>query len=135
MQGQSIYKTRCGKFKQIGNGIQTDAIADNSYTFDFYFRNEPVDRKWIQQGLSPMHARLLHMFENFSDLYHRVNMDNLFNSVQFTIAAAGCKTKLLTQVVLRKSGRGAPPCVIQEEINGKKAEAAHGTVKAAVLKG
>jgi len=135
MQGQSIYKTRCGKFKRIGDGIQTDAIADDGYTFDFYFRNEPVAKKWISAGLSPMHARLLHMFEIFLDLYHRVNMDNLFNSVKFSIAAANCKTKVLTQGVFRKNSRGAPPIVFQEEVTGKKAEAARGTVKAAVLKG
>ena len=62
-------------------------------------------------------------------------MDNLFNSVLFTVAAANCKTKVNTQGVLQKSGQGAPPCVMQEEVKGKAAEAIHGTVKAAVLKG
>ena len=47
MQGKSEYKTRCGKFKRIGDGIQTDYMADDGYTYDFYFRNEPVDKKWL----------------------------------------------------------------------------------------
>ncbi len=106
MQWQSIYNTHCGKFKRIGDGIQTDAIADNGYTIDFYFCNEPVTKIWISAGLSPMHAWLLHMFEKFPDLYPQVNMDNSFNSVQFTIAGAYCKTKELTQGVLRKNGHG-----------------------------
>ena len=46
MQGKSKYKTWCGKYKRIGDGIQTDCIADDGFTYDFYFRNEPVDTKW-----------------------------------------------------------------------------------------
>eukprot|EP00957_Ditylum_brightwellii_P132021 10066112-Ditylum_brightwellii.AAC.1 len=60
MQGKCEYKTRCGKFKRLGDGLQTDCVADDGYTFDFYFRNEPVPKKWLDQGMCPMHARLLH---------------------------------------------------------------------------
>ncbi len=56
MQGKSQYKTCCWKYKRIGDGLQTDAITNDGYTFDFYFRNEPVDNKWIKKGLLPMHA-------------------------------------------------------------------------------
>ena len=62
MQGQLMYKTWCRKYKRIGDGIQTDAIADDGYTWDFCFRNRPVPKKWLDMGLSPMHGRLLHMF-------------------------------------------------------------------------
>jgi hypothetical protein len=51
MQGKSEYKTRCGKYKRIGDGIQADCIADDGYTGDFYFRNEPVDKKWTDKGM------------------------------------------------------------------------------------
>jgi hypothetical protein len=38
MQGQSDeYKMRCGNYNRLGDGIQTDCIADDGYTFDFYF--------------------------------------------------------------------------------------------------
>ncbi len=124
MQGKSQYKTRCEKHKRIGDGIQTNTIADDGYTFDFYFWNEPVPKKWIGLGLLPMHARLLHMFEKFRDLHHSVNMENLFNSVNFTIAAATCKTKVRTQGVLHKSNCGTPPCVYQDELPAKPAERA-----------
>ncbi len=60
MQSQSIYKTQCCKFKWIGNGIQTNVIAK-----DWLFCNEPMPAKWIQKGLSPMHACLLHIFKIF----------------------------------------------------------------------
>ncbi len=94
-----------------------------------------IPKKLIEKGLRPMHIHLLHMFENFCDVYYHMNMDNLFNSVQFTVAAAMCKTMVLTQGVLWKNGRGVPPCIVQEEVIGKKAEAARGTVIAAVLEG
>ena len=47
MRGKSQYKTRCGKFKQIRDGLQADCLADGGYTFDFYFSNEPVDKHWL----------------------------------------------------------------------------------------
>ncbi len=124
MQGKSQYKTCCGKYKKIGDEIQTNAIADDGYTFDFYFWNKPVPEKWISLGLLPMHARLLHMLENFKDLHHSFNMDSLFNSVNFTIAAATCTTKVRTQGVLCKSYCGVPPCVYQDELPAKPAERA-----------
>ena len=85
-------------------------------------------------GLSPMHGRLLHMFENFRDNHHCMNMDNLFNSILFTVAAANCKTKVKTQGMMQKSGQGAPFWIIQEEVKGKASKALFSTVKAAVFK-
>jgi hypothetical protein len=61
-------------------------------------------------------------------------MDNLFNSVKLACAAYLLPKPVLVHSVLRKSGRGCPPCVMQEEKLGKHADAAQGTVKAAVLK-
>eukprot|EP00957_Ditylum_brightwellii_P176697 13457920-Ditylum_brightwellii.AAC.1 len=81
MQAKSEYKVWCGKYKRIGDDIQADCIADDGYTYDFYFRNESVPKKWTDMGLCAIHARLLHMFLNFKGKYHSVNMDNLFNSV------------------------------------------------------
>ena len=129
MQGQSIYKTWCGKNKRIGDRIQTDAIADDGYTWDFYFRNEPIPKIWLDMGLSPMHGRLLHMFENFRDNHHCVNMDNLFNSFLFMIATANFRTKLKNQGMLQKSVQEAPPCIMQEEVKWKAAKSICGTVK------
>ncbi len=62
-------------------------------------------------------------------------MDNLFNSVKLARAAYSLLKPVLVHGVLRKSGRGCLPCVIQEEKLGKHADAARGTVKAEVLKG
>ena len=135
MQGKTEYKTRCGKYKRIGDGIQADCIADDGYTYDFYFRNEPPDSKWTALGFCPMHSRLLHMYENLKEESHQSKMDNLFNSVNLARAAFSLPTKVKTHGVLRKTGRGVNEVVIQEEQKGKRADAVRGTVKAAVLRG
>jgi hypothetical protein len=56
MQGKSEYKTHCGKFKRLGDGLQGDCIADDGYMWDFYFRNEPCDPKLLANGYCPMHC-------------------------------------------------------------------------------
>eukprot|EP00957_Ditylum_brightwellii_P116312 8871977-Ditylum_brightwellii.AAC.1 len=101
MQGKSEYKVCCGKCKRIGDGIQADCIVDDGYTWDFYFRNEPVLIKWTDLGFCPMHARLLHMLSNSR-----------------TTTTASTWTTCST-----------------EQLYGKRADAAHGTVKVAVLQG
>ena len=146
MRGKSIYKTRCGKFKRIGDGLQADCLADDGYTFDFYFRNEPVDEHWIKKGLSPLHARLMHMFSRLEDDGHEVNMDNLYNSVKFARHAYSLqvpqdrgeprKKRVKTQGVVRPHGRGVTELVKQTVPKNKAAlEAARGTTKVAVLTG
>jgi hypothetical protein len=134
MQGKSKYKVCCGKFKRLGDGLQGDCIADDGYTWDFYFCNKPSDPKLLAQGFCPMHCRLLHMFGNLRESYHCCTMDNLFNSVKLACAAYSLPKPVLVHGILRKSGHGCPPCVMQEEKLGKHANAARGTVKAAVLK-
>ncbi|MFM8621986.1 MAG: hypothetical protein ACKOB3_01190, partial [Holophagaceae bacterium] len=134
-QGKCEYKCRCGKFKRLGDGLQGDCIADDGYTWDFYFRNEPIDADLLAQGYSPMHCRLLHMFKNLRESGHQCKMDNLFNSVKLAQAAYCLPNPVLVHGVLRKSGRGCRPCVMQDEKTGRAADTARGTIKAAVLKG
>ncbi len=63
MQVKSKYKSRCGKFKRLGDGLQRDCIADDGYTWDFYFWNEPCDPELLAKEYCPMHCRLLHTSE------------------------------------------------------------------------
>jgi len=134
-QGKCEYKTCCGKFKRIGDGLPGDCITNNGYTWDFYFRNEPIDVHLLAQGYCPMHCRLLHMFQHLRESGHRCKMDNLFNSVKLAQAACSLPNPVLIHGVLCKSGRGCPSNVVQEDKPGRAADAARGTVKAAVLKG
>jgi len=135
-QGKCEYKVRCGKFKRIGDGLQSDCIADDGYTWDFYFRNKPIEAHLLAQGYCPMHCRLIHMFMHLRESGHRCKMDNLFNSVKLAQAAYSLPNPVLIHGVLRKSGLGCPSNVVQEDKTGRRAaDTARGTVKAAVLKG
>ena len=124
--GKSEYKSRTGLFKRIGDGLPADTLADDGYTWYFYFRNEPVEEKWLDMGLSPLHCRLMHMFSLLKDTGHTCTMDNLFNSVKFTCAAYNLEVKgrrmcVKVQGVIRASGRGVPKCVKQEAMKTKAA--------------
>ncbi len=85
-QGKCEQKTRCGKFKRIGDGLQCDCIADDGYTWDFYFRNEPIKAHLLAHGYCPMHCWLIHMYMHLRESGHICKMDNLFNSVKLAQA-------------------------------------------------
>ena len=105
-----------------------------------------MDKQWVQMGLAPLHCRLMHMFSCLNDQGHKCNMNNLYNSINFARTAYNLEMYdkdgnsvrkcVKTQGVVRASGRGVPPCVRQEMLEGKAAlEAAKGTTKLALLKG
>lgn len=122
-------------YKREGDGFQCDAVCDEGYTFQFYFRHgEPpeLDEKYKHLDLSPTAKRVVWLAESLKNEWTRIFMDNLFNSRKLFTALfiALC----LGHGVTRKSGRGLPPAVLQaEEKNKAKAEAARGTTKAARL--
>jgi len=55
-QGKCEYKTRCGKFKRIGDGLQADCIADNGYTWDFFSATSQLTRTSSQRAIAPCTA-------------------------------------------------------------------------------
>jgi hypothetical protein len=76
------------------------------------------------------------MFDQLKDKYHVCGLDNLYNSTKFCREAFSGKNAVMVHGVTRKSGRGLPSCVLQEEIkNAKDAEKVRGRTKAAVLEG
>lgn len=101
----------------------------------FFFRNIPVPKKFItDHGCSPLHSRMLFLFDNLKDKYHTVGMDNLYLSLKFCRTSFTGKNQVMIHGVTRKSNRGLPACVVQEEEkNKKKAEKVRGMTKAAVL--
>jgi hypothetical protein len=100
----------------------------------FSFRNMPAPKNYLDAGFSPFHARCLFLFNQLKEQHHHCGMDNLFGSVKFFREAYKGKNKVLCHGVMRKSGRGLPNCVIQEEVKNKKEqEKIRGTTKAAVL--
>ena len=88
-------------------------IADDGYTFDFYFWNEPVSHKWIDRGFCTMHSQLLHMVAKFEDVGHILNMDNLFISVKLALESYSLPIKVGIPGVIHKNNRAVHPCVLQ----------------------
>lgn len=134
-QGNHSDKLRI-TYKKEGDGFQCDALCQDGYTYCFYFRNEPPPRQYKKEGFSPLHSRVLALFDNLHDEYHRCGMDNLYMSARFARAAFNHPKKVMVSGVTRKGMRGLPKCVIQEEQKSQKDQRkTRGTVKAAVLVG
>lgn len=134
-QGKHADKLRV-TFKEEGDGFMCDALCDNGYTFAFYFRNQPAPPKYLSMGLSPLHARVLSLFDMLDDKCHHVSMDNLYNSAKFCKDCFNHPMKVLVAGVTRGGLRGVPECIKMVEMDTPAERAlVRGTVKAAVLRG
>ena len=134
-QGMHADKRRI-TYKAEGDGFQADALCDDGYCYQFYFRNHPAPKKYLEKGLSPLHSRVMTLFDTLTDKYHICGMDNLYNSAAFCKHAYTHKNKVKVHGVTRKGMRGIPKCVKQEELSNKQDQLnARGTVTAAVLVG
>ena len=134
-QGRHADKLRI-TYKAEGDGFQCDAICDAGYTWTFFFRNMPAPQKWIRLGYSPLHSRILAMFDQLEEKNHNCWFDNLYLSAKFAKASFMHKNKVRISGPTRKSGRGLPQCVLQEEkTSPSEIRQVRGTVKAAVLEG
>ena len=132
-QGKHADKLRI-TYKAEGDGFQCDALCENGFTYQFYFRNEPPPKRY--KGMSPLHARVMALFDTLQDKYHSCSLDNLYNSALFCRHAFNHPKKVMVGGVTRKGMRGIPKCVVQEEqLSKKNQDAVRGTTKAAVLKG
>ena len=69
-------------YKAEGDGFQCDAICDSGFTWTFYFRNQKAPREWTSKGFSPLHARILRMFDQFEMKFHNCWFDNLYLSAK-----------------------------------------------------
>jgi hypothetical protein len=121
-------------YKKEGDGFQCDAICCDGFTYSFFMRNMPAPKSYLDKGLSPLHARCLFLLDQVKDQYHVCGVDNLYTSARFFREAYIGKNKVLCHGVARKSGRGIPKSVIQEEMKKKTdQDRMRGTTKAAVL--
>ena len=123
-------------YKAEGDGFQCDALCESGFTWTFYFHNQPAPKKYLQQGYAPLHSCILGMFDQLDEKHHNCWFDNLYLSAKFCRAAFTHPNVVCIAGPTRKSGRGLPQCVLQEEVQGT-AEIRHvrGTVKAAALEG
>ena len=123
-------------YKSEGDGFQTDALCQEGYFYQNYMHNEPAPQKYLNQGNSPLHSRVLWLFDSLADKHHNCGMDNLYNSTIFCSAEYQHPNKVLAHGVTQKGGWGIPKCVQQQEAK-TMSEHIHvwGTVKAALLMG
>jgi hypothetical protein len=117
MKGHHADKLRV-TYKQAGDGFQCDALCDDGFTYSIYFRNEPPPPKYTAMGLSPLHGRVMWLFDQLKDHGHRCRVDNLYMSCRFAKFCYNHKNKILLEGVARK-GRGIPQIVVQEEVKPK----------------
>ena len=117
-------------YKREGDGFQCDAIYDDGFTYSFYFRNEPPPDKYSH--MSALHARVLGLFDQLQDKFHRVGCDNLYVSANLCNQAYIHPQKVMIHGVCRYFGRGLPSMAIQEEKKTPEGkEQVRGTVKGA----
>jgi hypothetical protein len=133
MKGHHADKIRI-TFKRAGDGFMCDALCDDGFTYSIYFRNEPPPPKYTAMGLSPLHGRVMWLFDQLKDHGHRCRVDNLYMSAKFAKFCYNHDNKILLEGVARK-GRGIPQIVEQEEVKRSIEATTRGTVKAAVLEG
>jgi hypothetical protein len=133
-QGRHQDKQRIS-YKKEGDGFQADCVCENGYTYTFYFRNVAAPKKYLKKKCSPLHARVLFMFDQLPCKNNVVGLDNLYISARFAREAITGKNKVMVHGVCRKEGRGIPACVFQKEVKRNEQAAVRGTTKAAVMEG
>ena len=118
-QGKHADKRRI-TYKRAGDGFQCDALCENGFTYQFYFRNHPAPPKYLKMKLSPPHSRVMALFDSLTDRNHICAMDNLYNSATFCRVSFTHEKRVMVHGVARKGMRGVPSSVIQQEVLNKK---------------
>ena len=70
-------------YKNEGDGFQYHAPYDNIFCYQFYFRNDLTPKQYTKTGLSPLHSRVMSLFDRLEEDYHYCGMDNLYHSTTF----------------------------------------------------
>ena len=59
-------------YKKEGDGFQANCLADDGYTFTFYLQNQPAPKKFIDMGFSPLHSRVMALYDCLLEEYHMI---------------------------------------------------------------
>ena len=81
-KGQHKDKKRI-TYKAEGDGFQADALCQDGFTYQVFMRNDRAPAKYLKKGLSPLHLRVMGLFDSIKDTHHQCAMDNLYNSAAF----------------------------------------------------
>ena len=106
-QGRHADKLRI-TYKAEGDGFQCDAICDAGYTWTFFFRNMPAPQKWIRLGYSPLHSRILALFDQLEEKNHNCWFDNLYLSTKLQEHLSCTRTRCASLDLCRRVGGDCP---------------------------
>ena len=118
-QGSHKEKIRI-TYKLEGDGFQCDALCQDGFCYQLYFRSYPDPSEYLKQVMSPLHARLMSLFDSTKDKFQVCSMDNLYNSDLFCKRSLSHEMKVMVHRVTRKGIRSVPPTVNQEEVKNRK---------------
>ena len=132
-KGKHKYKRRV-TYKAEGGGFQANALCQEGYAYQVCMINDPAPKKYLRQGFSPMHYRVMIFLDSLDYDHHQCSMDNLYNSASFCPAVYNHEKKLPCHGVAKKLGQGVPEAVNQEEQKSNEYKRrVRGTVKADAL--
>ena len=120
--------------KREGNGLQCNTLCQDSFCYHFYFCNNTAPSKYLKQGMYPLHARVMSLFDSTKEKFHVCGMYNLHNSDLFCNRSFSNEKNVMVHGVTRKVIRGILPIVKKGEVKNRKKLEFRGTVKAAVLR-
>ena len=61
--------------KEVGR-FQCDALGTDDYTYSFYFRIQPASTKYLDQSLSPLHARCMVLLDQLENKHLHISINN-----------------------------------------------------------
>ena len=50
-------------YKAEGDGFQADALCQDGFTYQIWMRNDRAPAKYLKEGLSPLHSRVMGLFD------------------------------------------------------------------------
>ena len=118
-QGRHKDKRRI-TYKISGDGFQCGALCENGFTYQLYFCNHLAPPKYIKMKLSPLHSRVMALFDSLQDKNHVCGMDHLYNSAKFCRKSYTHYKRVMVHGVARKGMRGIPAVVKQDEVKNQK---------------
>ena len=77
-KGNNLYQIRM-TYKGEGYGLQADALFQKGYTYQSFMCTDPDLKTYLSKILSPLHDRLMALFDTVEGKNHRCRMDHIYN--------------------------------------------------------
>ena len=123
MRFQGLHKDKIIiTYKRKGDGFQCNALCQDGFCYQFYFRNHPDPSKYLKQGISPLHEKVMNIFDSTKDKFHICGMDNLCNLALLCKRSFIHKMKFMIYGVTRTGMREIPYAIKQEEVENRRGE-------------